>query len=120
MLGPLSFIVAALIVYWSGWETVSWLLGLQIAMFFIYILCKLPSPARRADLAREVYSSLWLIGFYVLVIAASYLGTFGGTEVVGHPWDSLMVTCIALVIYYWGACSGLPSSMLELGTDDDD
>ena len=39
VLGPLSFIIAALIVYWSGWSTVSWLLGLQIAMFVVYLLC---------------------------------------------------------------------------------
>ena len=28
---------AALIVYWSGWNTVSWLLGLQIVMFVVYL-----------------------------------------------------------------------------------
>lgn len=37
----LSFIIAALIVYWSGWSTVSWLLGLQILMFAVYLLCAL-------------------------------------------------------------------------------
>ncbi|VTR23793.1 L-aspartate transporter [Serratia fonticola] len=35
VLGPVSFIISALIVYWSGWNTVSWLLGLQILMFFV-------------------------------------------------------------------------------------
>lgn len=39
VLGPLSFIIAALIVYWSGWNTVSWLLALQIVMFVLYLLC---------------------------------------------------------------------------------
>ena len=40
MLGPVSFVIAALIVYWSGWNTVSWLLGLQILMFVVYVLWK--------------------------------------------------------------------------------
>jgi len=120
VLGPLSFIVAALIVYWSGWTTVSWLLGLQLGMFVIYILCKLGARADRKLLAREVYSSLWLIAFYALIIVASYLGTFGGKGIIGHPWDSLMVTLIALLIYYWGAYTGLPSSQLNLGNEDDD
>lgn len=120
VLGPLSFIVAALIVYWSDWGTVSWLLGLQLGMFLIYILCRLTSAGGRAKLGREVYSSLWLVAFYVLLIATSYLGTFGGRGLIAHPWDSLSVTAIALGIYYWGARTGLPTPLLELGTVEDD
>jgi amino acid transporter len=120
LLGPLSFIVAALIVYWSDWATVSWLLGLQIGMFLVYILCRLASPAGRAKLGQEVYSSLWLIAFYALVIVVSWLGTFGGKGLIAHPWDSLAIAAIALAIYYWGAHTGLPAALLELGTEEDD
>lgn len=120
VLGPLSFIVAALIVYWSGWTTVSWLLGLQIGMFVIYIAYKLAVRADRAMLKTDIVSSLWLIGFYVLMIGASGLGTFGGTGVIAHPWDSLVVSLIALVVYYWGAHTGLPAALLDLGSEDDD
>ena len=120
VLGPLSFIVAALIVYWSGWATVSWLLGLQIVLFFVYVGWRHRSPAHRDDVAQEVRSSLWLIAFYVLIMLASWLGSFGGRHIVGHPWDSLLVAAIALIIYYWGAHTGLPASMLALGTTDDD
>lgn len=120
MLGPLSFIVAALIVYWSGWTTVAWLLGLQIGMFVVYILFKLGARTDRAVLKTEVVSSLWLIGFYALMIAASYLGTFGGKSIIPHPWDSLAVSLIGLVIYYWGAHTGLPASLLDLGSEDDE
>lgn len=120
VLGPLSFIVAALIVYWSGWATVSWLLGLQIGMFAIYVLCKMAARADRAKLRQEVVSSLWLVAFYALIIAVSYLGTFGGRGILGHPWDSVAVSLIALAIYYWGERTGLPSSQLDLGSEDDD
>lgn len=120
LLGPLSFIVAALIVYWSDWATVSWLLGLQIGMFLVYILCRLPSPAGRAKLGQEVYSALWLIAFYALVMVVSWLGTFGGKGLIAHPWDSLAIVAIALAIYYWGAHTGLPAALLELGTAEDD
>ncbi|HWU75088.1 MAG TPA: APC family permease [Rhodanobacter sp.] len=120
VLGPLSFIVAALIVYWSGWTTVSWLLGLQIVLFFIYVAWRRSSPEHRDGIAQEVRSSLWLIAFYALIMLASWLGTFGGRNIVGQPWDSLAVVAIALFIYYWGAHTGLPASMLALGTEDDD
>lgn len=50
VLGPLSFIVAALIVYWSGWSTVSWLLGLQILLFLVYLACRRFVPTEHMSL----------------------------------------------------------------------
>ncbi|WP_369933239.1 APC family permease [Xanthomonas tesorieronis] len=118
VLGPLSFIVAALIVYWSTWSTLSWLLGLQVAMFALYVLYKLPSAAGRAQLWRQVRGALWLIGFFVLVLLVSYLGTFGGTGQIAHPWDTLSVAVIAFGCYHWGARTGLRSDELALEEDD--
>ena len=120
ILGPLSFIVAALIVYWSGWATVSWLLGLQVLLFFVYVVWRRRSLVHRAGVMQDVRSSLWLIAFYALTMLISWAGTFGGRHLVAHPWDSLLVVVTALVIYYWGAHSGLPASMLALGTEEED
>jgi amino acid transporter len=119
LLGPVSFVIATLIVYWSSWQTVSWLLGLQIVLFGIYVLCRLPSPDGRARLRQEVYSSSWLIAYYALIILLSWLGTFGGRGIIAHPWDTVAVAVAGLVIYYWGACTGLPAHLLDLGSDDD-
>lgn len=118
LLGPVSFIVAALIVYWSGWGTVSWLLGLQIAMFAAYLLCWRAVPTQRVGLRQQVRSSLWLIAFYVLIMLASYLGDFGGTGVVAHPWDTALVAAIALCIYAWGARTGVPPALTGIDADD--
>ena len=98
VLGPVSFIIAALIVYWSGWATVSWLLGLQILMFGIYLLCRrlvptdhLHCPAgplfRLADrLSRSPSCCPWL-------------GSFGGIGLISHPFDTLVVAVCALAVY---------------------
>ena len=110
VLGPLSFIVAALIVYWSGWATVSWLLGLQIVLYAVYVAYVARRRSQRDELACDVRASLWLMGFYALMLVASWLGTFGGSRVVEGPWDSVLVAGIALVVYYWGERSGVPFS----------
>lgn len=119
IIGPLSFAVAALIVYWSGWSTLSWLLGLQIVMFVGYVVVKRIMRAPRAVLAQQVHSSLWLIGFYVVIMVVSALGTFGGSGSISHPWDSVTVLVASLLIYYWGASTGLPASALNLDDDDE-
>lgn len=118
VIGPLSFVIAALIVYWSTWKTLSWLLGLQVLAFAAYVAYRLPSREARPRLLRQVRDSSWLIGFYVLVMAVSYLGTFGGIGAIAHPWDTLAVAAIALGVYHWGARTGLRSDELALEEDD--
>lgn len=120
VLGPLSFIIAALIVYWSGWGTVSWLLGLQILMFVIYLLCGRMVPTAHLNLGQQVRSSAWLIGFYAVTIVLSKLGSFGGIGVLSHPFDTVIVAVCALAIYYWGAATGVPAHLIRLETEDDE
>ncbi|EQC1570310.1 APC family permease [Klebsiella aerogenes] len=110
IIGPVSFMISALIVYWSGWNTLSWLLGLQIVMFVVYVMCKGKVPEHTVSLAQQVKSSLWLIVFYALIILFSWLGSFGGLNVIGHPWDTVLVAAMSLGIYYWGARSCLPQA----------
>ncbi|KVT05545.1 aspartate:proton symporter [Burkholderia sp. MSMB1459WGS] len=117
--GPASFVIAALIVYWSGWSTVSWLLGLQIAMFAIYLACRRWVPTAHLGLAEQVRSSAWLIAFYAAMIVLSYLGGFGGTGRLAHPYDTVVVAAVALVIYYWGAHTGVRADKLQLDDDED-
>ena len=107
-----------MIVYWSTWKTLSWLLGLQVAVFAFYVLYRLPFAAARPRLWRQVRSSLWLIVFYLLVLLVSWLGTFGGIGVITHPWDTLSVALIAFGIYHWGARSGLGADELALDEDE--
>ncbi|PRC95075.1 APC family permease [Solimicrobium silvestre] len=118
VIAPLSFIISALIVYWSGWNTVSWLLGLQIVLFAVYVLCKKFVPVHNVSFKQQVFSSMWLIGFYVLTIVASYLGSFGGKQIVPQPWDTVMVAVMALLVFYWGAYTCLPKA--NLPADDDE
>ncbi|QHF45097.1 aspartate:proton symporter [Pseudomonas sp. S35] len=120
LLGPLSFIIAALIVYWSGWSTVSWLLGLQILMFGVYLLCARWVPTAQITLKQQVRSSAWLIGFYAVTILLSKLGSFGGLGVISHPFDTLVVAVCALGIYYWGAATGVPAHLVQLEHDADE
>jgi amino acid transporter len=119
VMGPLSFIIAALIVYWSGWDTVSWLLGLQIVMFVIYLLCGRFVPTQHLNLGQQVRSSLWLIGFYATTIVLSKLGSFGGIGVISHPFDTFVVAACALGIYYWGAATGVPAHLVRLDDDEE-
>ncbi|TCP23450.1 aspartate/glutamate:proton symporter (AGT family) [Scopulibacillus darangshiensis] len=116
IIGPLSFIVASLIVYWSGWRTISWLLGSQLVMFVIYLFFKKVVPTDQVSLAQQVKSSWWLVFYYVMMMAISYLGSFGGSGVLENPLDMVIVAFTALITYYWGVFTCLPKAIF----DDDD
>lgn len=115
VLGPLSFVIASFIVYWSGWNVISWLLGSQLVLVLLYLLFKRLVPVHEVTLAQQFKSSAWLIVYYILMILASYLGDFG--EGAGHvlpaPFDTLFVMLVALVCYYWGINSGLAKPLIK-------
>ena len=89
-------------------------------LYGVYVAWVARRRLRRDELARDMRASLWLMGFYALMLVASWLGTFGGTRIIEGPWDSVLVAGIALVVYYWGERSGVPSSQLAWGVDSPD
>ncbi|MDQ6600831.1 APC family permease [Bacillus salipaludis] len=116
ILGPLSFIIASLIVYWSGWSTISWLFGSQILMFVVYLFFKKWVPTNLVSFAQQIKSSLWLIFYYACMMVVSGLGVFGGNGTLQQPWDLIITVIISLVAYYWGTTACLPKAII----DDDD
>lgn len=114
IIGPMSFVVATLIVYWSSWENLYWLLGVQIVLYIGYLFAMRKTVVGHLNFRQQVRSSSWLIGYYVLTMIASYLGSFGGIGLVPHPYDLLMVCVIALLVYCWGACTGVPRGRVRL------
>lgn len=117
VLGPVSFIIASLMVYWGGWKVNSWLLGSQLVMFVIYLFFKNSVPTDKVSFTQQIKSSLWIVFYYSAILLISYLGTFGGTQILKSPWDQIAIAIIALISYYWGGRTGLPKAVFD---DDED
>ncbi|HDI2493221.1 TPA: aspartate:proton symporter, partial [Acinetobacter baumannii] len=51
----------------------------------------------------------------ILMIFASYLGSFGdgASHLLAAPFDTLFVMVISLGCYYWGIRSGLPKALIK-------
>jgi amino acid transporter len=89
VIAPVSFVFASYIVYWSGWNTVSWLLGSQLVMFAVYCVdVKKSVPKDDVSFAQQLKSSWWIVGYYVMLLILSYLGSFGnGVGLLRTPVD---------------------------------
>lgn len=113
ILSPLSFIIASLIVYWSGWNTISWLFGLQIVMFIVYLLFKKAVPTDNVSFHQQLKSSWWLVFYCLFMMIISYFGSFGGKGLLKNPWDLMVVGAIALTAYYWSIYTSLPKALID-------
>jgi amino acid transporter len=120
VLGPLAFIIADLLIYWSGWEVV-WKLGIVLVIGYIIMASFRFSKKLRPPLEAKhaIWIPVWLIGLGII----SWQGQFAGGAVkpplntgnIPFWWDIVVVAVFSLIIYYWAMYSRLPSEkMLEL------
>jgi amino acid transporter len=120
VLGPLAFIIADLLIYWSGWEVV-WKLGIVLVIGYIIMAAFRISPNLRPPLEAKhaIWIPAWLIGLGII----SWQGQFAGGAVkpplntanIPFWWDIVVVAVFSLAIYYWAMYSRLPrEKMLAL------
>jgi amino acid transporter len=105
VISPIAFIVASLIIYWSGFETL-WKLG--VAIILGYIAIGMYTSDREGMPKINWRKSAWL-GAYLLGIGIiSWQGAYGpnNTGRLAYPWDILVVALFSLTIYFWAVLEG--------------
>jgi amino acid transporter len=112
-LNPAAFVVACLLIYWSGWLVI-WKLGVVLVIGYILIGISMAFDKQRPplDWKSAVWLPVWLIGMGIISWQGQYSG---GAEApplnTGHIpfwWDMLIVAVFGLVIYYWAMVTRLP------------
>ncbi len=106
VLGPVAFIVANLIIYWSGFETL-WKLGVAIILGYLLILMHFADNphAPKIDWKRSAWVGVYLLGMGII----SWQGQYGpgNTFRIHFWWDIGIVAAFSLVIYFWAIYSSL-------------
>lgn len=114
VIAPVSFIFCSYIVYWSGWTTISWLLGSQLLMVVIYVAFKKYVPTDVVKFAQQLKSAWWLVAYYIIMLVISYLGSFGGGQgVLSNPLDLILIALVSIGIFYWAKYTGLPKAVID-------
>ncbi|MEV6737077.1 APC family permease [Streptomyces sp. NPDC051104] len=103
VIAPLSFVVANLIIFWSGWD-ILWRLGVAIVLGYVllggyalYANSKGLPDAPRMDFKAAQWLPVYLLGMGLI----SWQGTFGGQGNLPLWWDILVIAVFSLVIYFW-------------------
>jgi amino acid transporter len=114
VLAPLSFAVASLIIYFSGFETI-WKLGIVVVVGYVLIGTWMAIDKQRPPLDWKAAS--WLPFYLVGMGIISWQGQFGpdNTNRIEFGWDMLIVAVFSIVIYYWAQAVRAPrEEVLEL------
>jgi amino acid transporter len=113
VMAPLAFILANLIIYWSGLE-VLWKLAVCIVIGYVLIGISMAFDSQRPPL--DWKSAQWLPVYLIGMGIISWQGQYSGGAVAapvntGHIpfWiDMLVVAAFSLVIYFWAQAVKLP------------
>ena len=117
-LSPLAFVVANLLILWSGWMT-DWKLGVAILLGYVILIgnriFKLNPIVPQLDLRAAQWLPVYLVGMGLIV----YLSDFGPLK---HPWfplwwDMLVTAVFSLVIYFWALAVALPAEQIQAMVD---
>jgi amino acid transporter len=114
LLAPLAFVVANLLILWSGWTT-DWKLGVAILIGYVILVAnrvfELNPTTPRFELRSAAWLPVYLVGMGLIV----YLSDFGPTANPWFPlwWDMLAVALFSLAIFYWALRVALPAEQIQ-------
>jgi amino acid transporter len=120
VLAPVAFIIANLIIYWSGFLVV---LKLGVAIVVGYVLIGISMAFDKNRPPMDWKAAQWLPVYLIGMGLISWQGQFAGgaklapvnTGNIPFWWDMLTVAGFSLIIYYWAMATKLPrDEMLTL------
>src|SRR6516162_424081 len=120
VIAPLSFAIASLLIYWSGFEVV-WKLGVVLVIGYVVLGVSMAFDKQRPplDWKNALWLPAWLIGLGII----SWQGQFSGgavaapvnTNAIPFWWDIVVVAGFGIIIYYWAMRTKLTTQqMLDL------
>lgn len=94
----LAFYCCNLMSYWTGWDTM-WKLAIAIVVGLIIFAFSL-FRGRLQQTNLGLRALVWIIPYLSGLIIISYLGSFGGKQLITFGWDFLIIAIFSAIILY--------------------
>lgn len=91
-----SFYFCNLLSYWTGWETI-WKLAIAMGIGVLFFILAVVRGRKSFD-EIGIKSALWIIPYFAGLFTISYLGAFGGKNVIPFGWDFLVMGIFSIAI----------------------
>jgi amino acid transporter len=122
VLAPAAFIIADLLIYWSGFEVI-WKLGVVLVIGYVIMGILIARDPQRPplDWKNALWMPAWLVGMGIISWQGQYSGTsdkhpLPPTNTFNIPfwWDILVVAVFSLIIWFWAMRTKLPREEMLL------
>ena len=114
LVGYATFILATLIVYWSGWQTVR-IIGLAMVIGVLVFALRMRWMDRDE---LDLRQAAWLLPYGIGLGLLSWLGSFGGINLIGEGYDIAACAIYCAFIYRLALRSTISQARFEKQTDD--
>jgi amino acid transporter len=109
ILAPLAFVAANEIIYWASWTAVSKLLLAILAGLVLFgISYAFHKPLERPPF--DFASLGWMLPWFIGIGVISYLGDYGGINVIPTWWDLVVVAVFSVAVFFLGVRMALPTA----------
>lgn len=110
----LAFYFCNLLSYWTGWDTV-YKLAIAILIGFSFFGVSYLRGKIKAD-SIGLKSALWVIPYLLGLTLISYLGSFGGKNVIPFGWDFLVIAIFSGIMMYLAVISRSTNMVQDFAT----
>jgi amino acid transporter len=111
VLCPLAFYCCILISYWTGWAIISKLAIVSFIGMLVFLIAYLRGKISKANLGLK--SLYWFVPFIGGLTLISYLGAFGGKNIIPFGWDFAVIAIFSLAILGLAVNTRLTTSSAE-------
>jgi amino acid transporter len=117
VVAPVGFVVANLIVYWSGWPVV-WRVLVAIGIGYL-VLGTYRAFGDTTDVQRlELRPAAWLVPYLAGLAVISKLGQYEGTGTIPFWWDLGVAAVFSVAIYALALALRLPADRTRWWVDE--
>jgi amino acid transporter len=94
----LAFYFCNLLSYWTGWETMYKLAVALLIGFAVFYIAYFRGKLAAKDIGFK--AAYWIVPYLSGLTLISYLGAFGGKNVITFGWDFLVIAIFSLLMLY--------------------
>lgn len=93
-----AFYCCNLMSYWTGWETISKLAVAMVMGLVFFSMACFQGNLKGKKIGLK--SILWIFPYLSGLVLISYLGAFGGKNIITFGWDFLVIGLFSVIILY--------------------
>ncbi len=90
----IAFFICNVMLYWCGFEII-W--KLDVALLVGFIINTIYNKDNIFNFDKSVY---WFFAYMLIMFVLSYLGSFGGKNILVFPWDMFSILPFSILILY--------------------